>query len=1721
MNKKILTLALFLTMSATFAAAQQHPNHEKGFQAEKVFQFGSLDSVNIFNGNVMVTMPIGQRYTVNAGLSYAFNLNYNGKLWDYTYMPGYQEGQMLTKSIPARRPNAGSGWMLTLGRLFPPGDPTVSKAETWAYESPDGADHLFYKKAQWDDGDNLIDPNIFYTRDNSYLRMRKVGSSRVDIEFPDGVVHEFELSSGKWRLREMRDQFKDGSGQPRNWVRVAYPSTSPSCVSAEVAAWVVTDSQSRRTDICFTSQNYDDSYRNTISEVVTRGFQGDAGAAPEERYMLNHTPDHITRARVLGAPYIHDSNTLWVPTLTSLQLPDGSLFEFKYWSYTSPWNVNDGAIELNLEEMKYPTGGKLYWKYTTYEVVGTPNCGTSWANVEWISRSTGVRSKEQHDENGLVATWHYQPETEYTGITYECMQGQDPTGHQGEIPGEQFKVTVISPDNDKVIHYFSVWPGYNEFQNDSSGGFKTNDYSLPFTRRYSSGGRFLSTESFDCIDAVNGNCPSEPLRRAYLTYERDDVWGDQFDSNRRMAGTRTVYVKDGNRWVDTEQTDYDGHGHYRRATTTGNFGSDVTKSAYTNYNPGSDAKGRQNGQRYLGTGAPWITGKYDETRLESGSTVFSRSHACFTAQGFLQATRTLSNPQGGTVSSNDLIANYLPDLYGNVAQEDWFGGDTQDVSNILYLCSNYEGSRYRRTHVFEKGTLKASYVHSEASGRPVFLQTVNNIIDGPTGLVWKSTDPAGIVTTYTYGSMLRLSSVSTPGSATSSYTYKRAGEPGYPLATVLVSVASADSFNNSQQTIEYDGLGRVKYETRQMPNGMIAKRETRYDGSGRRSHLSEWETTPSHFTQFFYDSFGRPAKVSTPDNKEITTLWTDDGIRELKRKSSIGTVFAGGSTVNESQTTVTEVYDIHGRLKEIREADNYSFPNTEFQTLYTYDLADRLTYVQLNGIDRMGWSTGQWREFVYDTRGFLDYETHPESGTTDYRDYDAKGHALMKWQGPTRLHFDLKFEYDAAERLTKVWSRNPYDTNNFRISKEFVYDTANNNGYSKAKLVQTTRHNYNPGLGDVIVKDFLTYGTSGADAGRATQKRTLIEDDGSTVQELQQSFSYNDLGQQTTQWYPTCISTVGCGPGATTAITRGYEKGYLESVSGYVDSITYHPNGLTNQIVHNGTTQVVDTQTYETANGMARPKSISFGSATSCTSPTFTQPADRGIAPGTSTTLTTTAGGTGSLTVKWYQDYAAYRSNYVGSGSSFTTPNLYSTTRYWFEVINACGIAESGTITVSMCSEPVLNGPPPVTIASGTSTVLSVTATGGAPFTYAWYEGSTLLQNGSSNSYQTPILYADTTYRVRVTNACGAWSENTVLVTVSCTAPLLNGPAPVTVPYNTGTTLTVSASGGSTPYTYQWFIGTTPVGTNSPNHPTGNLTSTTTYRVRVTSACGAYDENTVVVTVGCTPPLLSGPAPVTIAPNTGTTLTVTVSGGATPYTYQWFIGTTPVGTNSPSHPTGNLTATTTYRVRVTSACGEYAERTVTVTVAAPPSNLAAASTSTTRVDLSWSASTSVSYYEVERKTGAGAFVLSFTPTTNAYPDQSVTAGNAYAYRVRAVHTDGTRSAYTNVDVASTHSFSAIVDGVTVVVAAHANEIRAAVASLRTVAGLGAYAWTDPTLQPGLTQVRAIHPTQVRTAINEARTALGVAPAAFTDPTVVAGVTLVRGVHLRELQAAVQ
>lgn len=183
-----------------------------------------------------------------------------------------------------------------------------------------------------------------------------------------------------------------------------------------------------------------------------------------------------------------------------------------------------------------------------------------------------------------------------------------------------------------------------------------------------------------------------------------------------------------------------------------------------------------------------------------------------------------------------------------------------------------------------------------------------------------------------------------------------------------------------------------------------------------------------------------------------------------------------------------------------------------------------------------------------------------------------------------------------------------------------------------------------------------------------------------------------------------------------------------------------------------------------------------------------------------------------------------------------------------------------------------------------------------------------------------------------------------------------------------------------------------------------------------------------------------------------------------------------------------------------------------------PTNLTVTATTSSSISLSWTPpSGSVDNYQIERsQSPTGPFSLIGTAPSASFNDTTVTSGNAYLYRVRAV-SGGIPSSPSNMAVgtAITYTDNPISAGITVVKGQHITELRQSVNAVRSVAGLSAASWTDTSL-PG-TPIKAVHVQELRDKLAEALTALSVNQTAYTDAVLTPGTTVVKKVHIDELR----
>lgn len=1471
---------LLLLGIAGMASAQEKQNLANGFAVDKSYQLNDLDQINTFNGVLNMNIPLGQRYPAGGALSYQFVLSYGGSPWSFeaeftTYegSPDDDPANWGTHVITVetaypwslsqggqRHPgNAGFGWTLSLGKME--GDDT--------YVSADGAKHEFVDFLHENVSGEKV-AGVKYTRDGTYLR-RKVVAGFIQVEFPDGTYHRFE-NGGKRRLRFMNDRFG-------NEVEVKYEPDSR-CASDStqcVDDWVVTDgSRSHTVDMILLtgvagaeSYTYEVASRLLLATAAGQAaytFGYDDGAGVDGVPRLTGISKRIAKNQDCRQPSV-----ALVPILKTITLPDSSQFEITTAVGNATWNGHawvgafsspdgqggehpkqdcSGYSSVVVHEsfsgivtsIRRPTGAITSWTPKLYDfppltVAPTDTCPDTFACQRFHRTdrdSVGVSERVDRSRDNTLLS-----KRTYTHVYVPAS--------------ETSSTTIATYDANSIVsssqHYYRVPTGSD-----------TAEYGLPFTRNapLTAAGPFLSARVRDAGDNT--------LSETYVLYEAEapsKPGEDPSSGNRRVKQQRVrTYDTKGalTNDVTTTSNDFDGLGHYRVATTSSEtLGAvpGVSRTVTTFYNkldpqtdPAAEYKGTQN-EVFLpfGHDRNWVIDTYSSQTVKSGSSSAKTLFAFDLSTGFLNRKRTLatiSTNDTHTVGVNDLVSVFAH-TNGNVTSEQYYGGDDENGldddddqwlgTEPLVSLALPAAPAVSLTHAYSHGAVAWSQYGS------IGFRSVDREIDSNTGLTTVSTDPAQVKTGFEYDWAGRLVWSTPIGAAVTEYDFDPARIVSglFQPATVRINQRKGSKTAEVLVTaiVTYDQLGRVSTEARRMPDGTDSSRQTTYNQRGLVATLSEWGNENA-VTSYTYDALGRVQTMTAPDTSVVNFSY--GGSRSTTRQTKVATCADTASaqcntstdTWASGQTTTTEeTMDDFGRLHQVTEPGGTI-------TTYGYDMADRLVSVNV---------AGQPRSFEYDGRGFLNEETHPESGTTTYK-YDARGHVTSRTAAEgTASATTVEFAYDAAERLTKVSDA----TGDLKV---FSYDRSSADR-SMGKLASATRHNRGLPDGTLEVKE--TYHYDGTDnlAGRLSTKVTTI---GGSAQTFTDSYRYDRLGTVESVTYPSCV---GCGTlvAPTRTVSSTYKAGFLTSVAGYtatVDGLTYWPNGMVQEVKRrnaDGSDGPVDRYEIDTtAIGMPRPLSITFSGF--CNDFRVEDLASKSVNAGASAELTVTA--PGATTFQWFEVQAdGSEVKLTAQTTSKLTTTVSTTSRFRVRAGNGSCTIDSNIATVSAgaCAAPNVS----ITLASTLTRNRAAQASvpGTANTTYLWtVTGGTITsgENASTVHFTVGCDAALVNVEVRVKPSCSDTptlaskaSNTSARVSVDLSAERS------TIPEGSSEPIIVALT-GTGPWDVSWSDGASSRQTTTSFQRLVTPAGTTTYTATVTDANGCQANDSLQITVTAPPP---------------------------------------------------------------------------------------------------------------------------------------------------------------------------------------------------------------------------------------------------------------------------
>jgi|GEM_PF-2425584 len=1543
MIRRRLVSILVAVAFAVAAGAQQHPNLEKGFHADKAYAIDGIEGINLFNGNLNLRVPIGITYNAGGGLQYAFQLTYAGNSWNYAYRERitrvyegteseYVDYLRQNWSEPDTNSNAGLGWRLSLGRLIHPeldadvvlDDPanaTSANPLKWLYESPDGGVHAFHPHPHDPSVAETGDEVHLYTRDGSYLRYTRLTSGTTltghRLEFPNGLIREF-LPDGS--LQSIKDRFGNSVTVTIDGPGVPVPDAGP-CTDS-YTSWTVSDGH--RTHYAYFARRDLDATTPKLQPYGTRLCQVNLAAFEGTRaiYKFHYVDQKISRQGIFTT-LVADENLIspvvTVPLLTEIEQPDGSRYTALYdigmsetggldssdteeptaLSYI-PHGLNPGSFTGHVRELTLPTGGKYAWTYGTYAfpLAWIPAIKDKYPNFEertYRDASAGVREKRHYvaADDVTPALWLY----ESTAISFE--NGARQAGSQ---------TTLTDPAQNVAEHYFSACRGQ------CLSPYSADDYGLPFVKR--------PDMALEGMDLSSRTLIGEGVRTIYLKYENDGISpapnAPTLDLNRRLQKRMTVY-EDGSRTTEVFE-DFDGLGHYRKVTTGDGT---RTRETVTNYNPGFSLA------ELWPVDQAWITETFDATEVREGGETF-RAEYCFeAATGFLERKRTLRSKTGAR-AVNDLLSVFTRN--GNVEGEKYYGGDATPLPENFETCSAVEPDdpAFEITHTFSHGTRATS----KYSG--MTFPSLSHLIDVNTGFPKLSKDPEERETHYGFDSMGRLESIAPPGTAWTKYTYDLTGVHPSVRAAQYASDSDGTGTPLTESWFYYDGLGRMIQQKRRMLDGWSTSVSS-YDGLGRaiRSYVPRFTDTSAFtsgteddgalkYTETTYDALGRATIIKEADGSNVVFHYA--GPRETKRTVKVATK---GSPADGEALATTEKYDGFGRLVGVVET------SPSISTTYTYNGQDRLTQVE---------SGEQTRTFGYDGAGLLGTESHPELSVPAQYTYNARGHAVTKKIGTI---VDLTFTYDKAERLDTVLASG-------HVVKGLSYDDG-----ETGALTSQTRINAFPDQ-TYSVTDAFAYDAA---TGRLASKTTNVTSKTPTgavvsAETFQQTYQYDELSAPSVLKFPACLS--GCA-GLTLPDhdkILSYKDGLLTGIADVTTAsgISYTPTGAVAKVVHadaSGNAGVIDE--FKQEEGLWRLAEIVVHSR-QC-APIRSQPQDAPVLYGEPATFTIDV--VPGAIVKWYEGLAGDDDTLLPQSPghpNLTIPTVTETKFYWAAVSmpgGGCSV-QSRAVAAIPCTPPAISMPtagPDRTLVTRNTTITLIAAATGTELSYTWDISGPNVQETLRGLRHEYVVTDDVDITLTVTNACGTSQQLVArydaVDEAQCSTSFTQGlddlisvPSP-NVPYKLQVALApVAGALPNVSYHVQWFE-------NDVERKYETLSSVpaisqygitmrnadTFVRVRAWVTCDGIKspegEEVAYATVygRCTVP------PVSVSPASGTlsngSLTLTASSVRPHLSYQWYRGSTGDTRQPVFGATGAVFAATsapaTYWVRGTASCGSYAD----------------------------------------------------------------------------------------------------------------------------------------------------------------------------------------------------
>jgi len=642
--------------------------------------------------------------------------------------------------------------------------------------------------------------------------------------------------------------------------------------------------------------------------------------------------------------------TFTASELQNVVLPDGAA-----WTVLYTVNTQSYIAGLIPTRIVLPTGGAISYGWTTYSTGGA--CSSDPTGMVYETTAVGTRSLDPADGVSSPSIWTYSYGPPLLGVT-----------------------TVQNPDGSRSVHTFGL---------DTQPG--TPDSCYPYENQvmyYDVNDTLLKTENTTYSYAPSGlTSVSRVSAINVVPATVTTIW-----PNGQQRQTKYSYDS-GSFNLYACYTGYVGgtttSGCTQNTVETGIYGSllEQWESDYGSGNPGgwlSDTRTTYKWQTDTASLNANLLGLISSVQVnDSGGT-----QRAYTTYSYDEANGSPSGIRGNLTSTHRWLntnSTYL--ITSNVYDSNGRVTSTTDPKNNPPTMFGYSSTSC------PSGTGYAG--SGPTSVTDALGHTTYSCYDLTTGLLKSLKDPNNQTTSYAYDSMFRTTNISYPDTGQTTFAYPTPNEVDisekidtsgrYKTASLLVDglgrkirqiASNGESLPYDQSDTTYDGLGRVGFKS--YP----------YQGNG----FSTARVTSGAGDSFAYDALGRTTTVTHSDDSTVLTSYTGratsvqdegNGAQRVQRVSQVDGLGRLNSVCEVTSTTLT--VGITGSTTPA--ACSLDIAATGFLTTYSYDTLDDLTSVaqgQLNA-----------RSFAYDSLSRLTNATNPESGTTAYA-YDSDGNLATK-----------------------------------------------------------------------------------------------------------------------------------------------------------------------------------------------------------------------------------------------------------------------------------------------------------------------------------------------------------------------------------------------------------------------------------------------------------------------------------------------------------------------------------------------------------------------------------------------------------------------------------------------------------------------------------------------------------------------------------------------------